>query len=252
MGKEGSTALPANRDKHWSQKHHLLCYFESKITMMFCHRYPLCYLFLEQKQSFPSVLHKLHAVSKPRPRSQPPQSRTIFAPEELHQVPGLGLYPTFHSFIPHSQFPESRNSKTSLIFPDETIWNQDSFSHQESIGCHVNIHVMLILACKLCLPTSPVGIVSLQMLCHHCRSAESFPQPTARPVFYYLGIDGLLHWAARGLETFLRSPLERAAGFLFSFSSALMDTRLVETSLTTPVSNTELYPPSTKIHQCPM
>lgn len=56
---------------------------------------------------------------------------------------GLCLYLALHSFIPHSQFSESSNSKMRLLFPDETIWDQDTFSHQESISCRVNIHVII-------------------------------------------------------------------------------------------------------------
>lgn len=62
----------------------------------------------------------LHQNRNAVPRA-PCQWHTIFVLEELDQVIGLGLYPTFHAFIPHSKFPERCNSKTSLMFPDETI-----------------------------------------------------------------------------------------------------------------------------------
>lgn len=68
---------------------------------------------------------------------------TLFVSEELDQVMGLSLYPTLHSFIPHSQFSESSDSKMSLLFPDETIWDQDTFSHQEWILCHIKVHTIV-------------------------------------------------------------------------------------------------------------
>lgn len=106
---------------------------------------PQTHSFLEQNQLVFTLSHADYVLcQKPKCSSQVLcQQHTIFVPEELDQITGFSLYPTLHSFIPHSKFSESSNSKMSLMFPDETIWDQDTFSHQESILYHVIIHIIV-------------------------------------------------------------------------------------------------------------